>query len=108
MHDLWTEYSDPEAPDSLTVPFDDLARLPLGYATTLQTAQAGTTYGPLEYQNARDETRIAIVKVSAVREAGAYVFEDVRAQLAQQLQQNKQIQNVIDRLRAEAYVEILF
>ena len=36
------------------------------------------------------------------------IFEDVRAQLAQRLQQNKQIQQVVDALRAEAYVEILF
>jgi parvulin-like peptidyl-prolyl isomerase len=108
MGDLWEEFSDPEAPDSLTVPFEDLARLPLGYASTLQTAQEDVVYGPLEYQNARGETRIAIVRVSEIREAGAYDFEDVRAQLAQQLQQNKQIEQVIDRLRADAYVEILF
>jgi peptidyl-prolyl cis-trans isomerase SurA len=108
MSDLWERYSDPEAPDSLTVPFQDLSRLPLGYATALRSAQAGTVYGPIEYQNARGETRIAIIKVREVREAGAYTFEEVRPQLAQQLQQNKQLQLIIDELREGAYVEILF
>jgi peptidyl-prolyl cis-trans isomerase SurA len=108
MRALWEQYSDPEAPDSLTIPFDDLNRMPLGYATSLQRAQAGQTVGPIEYQNARDETRIAIVRVREIREAGAYTFEDVRPQLAQQLQQSKQIQVVIDQLRENAYVEILF
>ena len=108
MHDLWERYSDPEAPDSLTVPFEDLSRLPLGYATSLQSARAGAVYGPIEYQNAREETRIAVIRVREVREAGAYTFEEVRPQLAQSLQQNKQLQQVIDELREGAYVEILF
>ena len=108
MRELWVEYSDPEAPDTLTVPFEDLSRLPLGYATALQLAQEGQVYGPMEYQNARDETRIAVIKVTLIREAGAYTFEDVRAQLAQSLQQTKQIQDIIDDLRSQAYVEILF
>ena len=108
MRELWEQYSDPEAPDTLTVPFEDLSRLPLGYATALQLAQEGQIYGPMEYQDARDETRIAIVKVTLIREAGAYTFDDIRAQLAQSLQQTKQIQNIIDDLRSKAYVEILF
>jgi hypothetical protein len=108
MQELWERYSDPEAPDSLTVPFEDLSRLPLGYATALRAAQAGSVYGPIEYQNARGETRIAIIKVREVREAGAYTFEEVRPQLAQQIQQSRQVQQIIDKLREGAYVEILF
>jgi len=108
MQELWELHSDPEAPDTLTVPFEDLSRLPLGYATALQLAEVGQVYGPLEYQNAREETRIAIIKVTEIREAGAYTFDDVRPQLAQQLQQSKQVQRIIDDLRSKAYVEILF
>lgn len=108
MKVLFDTYSDPEAPDSLTLAFEDLARLPPGYESTLSFARSGEVYGPIEYQNARGETRIAVVKVREVREAGAYTFEDVRPQLAQQLQRQKQIQRILDDLRARTYVEILF
>ncbi len=108
MLELWEQYSDPEAPDTLTVPFDDLARLPQGYAESLQAAQAGQVYGPIEYENARGDTRISIIRVTEVKEAGAYTFAEVRPQLAQSLQQNKQIENIVNDLRAKAYVEILF
>ena len=41
-----------------------------------------------------------------IREAGAYTFEDVKAQLAQQVQRTKQIQRMLDQLRANTYIEI--
>jgi len=105
MNELFEEYSDPVAPDSLTLAFDQLSELPPGYEV-LQSASAGEMIGPIQYQPAQGETRFAIVKVLEVREAGAYTFEDVRGQLAGQVQQQKQYERVLEDLRANTHIEI--
>jgi peptidyl-prolyl cis-trans isomerase SurA len=105
MADLYEAFSDPLAPDTLTVAFDQLSQLPPAYGV-LRAAAAGDVIGPLEYEPARGETRIAIVRVREVREAGAYTFEDVKPQLAQQLQRSLQIEALLEDLRARTYIEI--
>ena len=105
MAELAVEYSDPTAPDSLTLAFDQIADLPPAYAP-LRTSPAGTVLGPLEYEPSAGETRIAVVQMVEVREAGAYTFEDVRPQLASQLQQEKQLERIITELREGTYIEI--
>ncbi|MEX2466425.1 MAG: peptidylprolyl isomerase [Gemmatimonadota bacterium] len=105
MDSLYLEHSDLAAPDSLTLPFDQLSELPSAYSA-LRTASSDEVVGPLEYQS-QNETRFAVVLVEQIREAGAYTFEDVRAQLASQLQQEKQLDRVIEQLRQETYIEIL-
>ncbi len=102
---LYDEYSDPLAPDSLTVPMDQLGSLPPGY-DVLKTATDGQVLGPIEYQGPRGETRVAVLEVVKVREAGAYTFEDLKERLASQIRQQKQIQRILDELRAATYVEI--
>jgi hypothetical protein len=44
--------------------------------------------------------------VVEVREAGAYTFEDLRGQLAGQLQQEKQIEQMLETLRSNTYIDI--
>lgn len=105
MDSLYNEYSDLAAPDSLTLAFDQLVELPEAYRV-LRTATAGEVVGPLEYQS-QSETRFAVVRVEDIREAGAYTFEDVRAQIASQLQQEKQLDRIIEELRSRTYIEIL-
>ena len=105
MADLFLRYSDPLAPDTLTVSFDQLSELPPGY-DAIGTATEGQVLGPIEYDTGRGETRLAVVRVRAIREAGAYSFEDVRSQLAQQVQRTKQVQRILDDLRARSHVEI--
>lgn len=105
MADLFQRYSDPLAPDTLTVSFDQLDQLPPGYET-LRTAAQGQVVGPLEYDTGRGEKRIAVVRVKEIREAGAYTFEDVKGQLAEQVQRTKQMQRLLDDLRARTHVEI--
>lgn len=102
---LYDEYSDPLAPDSLTVPMDQLGSLPPGY-NVLSTATDGEVLGPIEYKGPRGETRIAVLKVLEVREEGAYTFEDLKERLASQIRQQKQIQRILDDLRTSTYVEI--
>lgn len=105
MKELFEEYSDPSAPDSLTLAFEQISELPPVYSA-LRTASAGDFLGPLTYQAGPGESRVAVVEVLEVREAGAYTFEDVRAQLARELQQEKQRERLIAQLRANTYIDI--
>lgn len=105
MAELFDRYSDPEAPDTLTVAEDQLSQLPPGYER-LGTAAQGDILGPIEYDTGRGEIRLAVLRVREVREAGAYTFEDVKTQLAQRVQQTKQMEQLLRDLRARTYVEI--
>ena len=62
--------------------------------------------GPIEYELSPTERRVAVVEVVEVREAGAYTFEDLRAQIASQLQQEKQMERLIEGLRESTYVRV--
>jgi peptidyl-prolyl cis-trans isomerase SurA len=105
MADLAAEYSDPAAPDSLTLPFDQIGELPPAYSV-LRTASTGQFVGPFEYRMPTGEPRVAVVWIEEVREAGAYTFEDVRPQLAAQVQQERQIAQLLAALRARTYIDI--
>lgn len=105
MNALYEEFSDPAAPDSLTFAFEQLEELPPAYGM-LRTAQTGDLVGPLEYELPGGETRLAVISVVEVREAGAYTFEDLRGQLAAQLQQDRQIERILEQLRARTYIDI--
>ncbi len=105
MKDLVTRYADPDAPDSLTVQLDQVASLPPGY-DVIGRALTGDVLGPIEYATGQGDFRLAIIKINVVREAGALIFDDVRGQLADQLQQQKKIAKLLDDLRANTYIEI--
>ena len=105
MFDLHEAYSDPLAPDSLTVSIEQLSELPPGYSA-LQLATPGEVLEPIEYEPSPGQRRFAVVRVREVREAGAVTFEDLRGQLAEQLQQQKQLARILSDLRARTYVEI--
>lgn len=105
MSELHEEYGDIASPDSLTFAFDQISELPPPYVI-LRTTPAGDFRGPIEYQLPSGETRVAFVEVVEVREAGAYTFEDLRPQIAAQLQQEKQIQQMLEDLRAQTYIDI--
>jgi len=105
MKELAEEFADPAAPDSLTLAFEQLGELPPAYSA-LRTAAAGDLVGPLTYEAGPGESRVAVIRVEEVREAGAYTFEDVRAQLASQLQQEKQRERLLAQLRANTYIDI--
>lgn len=105
MADLAEEHSDPAAPDSLTFAFEQLNELPAAYGV-LRSASSGQYVGPLEYQLPTGESRIALVYVLEVREAGAYTFEDVKAQLTAMIQQERQREQMIAALRSRTYIQI--
>lgn len=105
MAQLFEDYSDPAAPDSLTFAFEQLSELPPAYAV-LRTASIGEFIGPMQYDIGPNETRFAVIRVDEIREAGAYTFEDLRGQLAAQLRQERQVERVLEDLRASTHVEI--
>jgi len=108
MTALYDEFSDPLAEDSMTIAFDQLEQLPPEYGV-LARVSGGEVVGPLEYQAGAGEpgdVRFAVVKVVGVREAGAYTLDDLRAQLAGQIQQERQRERIMEDLRAQAYIEI--
>jgi peptidyl-prolyl cis-trans isomerase SurA len=106
MDQLYDEYADPMAPDTLTVSYQQLQQLPPGY-DVLRDATEGEVLGPIQYDAGGGEQRLAVMRVRRIREAGAYTFDDVKAQLAQQVQQRKQYQRLLNRLKAETHIEIL-
>ncbi|MDH5589397.1 MAG: peptidylprolyl isomerase [Gemmatimonadota bacterium] len=106
MKELYDTYSDPDVPDSLTVAENQLTQLPPAYAV-LRTAVSGEIRDPMEYQIPGGQSRIAVVRVDQVREAGAYTFEDVRDQLTQDLQQSMQIERIVADLRERTHIQIL-
>lgn len=105
METLFQEYSDPAAPDSMTVAFDQISNLPPVYSA-LRTATTDQVLGPLDFEGAPGETHFAVVRVDEIREAGAFTFEDLRPQIAAQLQQDKQRERLLEELRARTHIEI--
>ena len=105
MADLFDQFSDPAAPDSLTLPVDQLSELPPVYGS-LRAASSGDLVGPLQYDLGPGDTRFAVIHVIEVREAGVWTLEDLRGQLASQLQQEKQLLRLIDDLREGTHIEI--
>jgi peptidyl-prolyl cis-trans isomerase SurA len=105
MVELFDDYSDPSAPDSVTIAFEQLGELPPAYGQ-VRTASQGSVVGPLQYEAGPGETRFAIVKVEEIREAGSYTFEDLRPQIAAQLRQEKQIEVLLAQLRERTYIDI--
>ena len=105
MEILFSQYSDEEAPDTLRVPFDQIDQLPPGYGV-IATGVGNEVIGPIEYETPRGEIRLAVVKVEEVREAGAYTFEDLRGQVAAQLQEQRQYASILVELRAKTHIEI--
>ena len=102
---LVAKYADPEAPDSVTIDFDNLSSLPPGYEV-IATASAGDVVGPIEYDAGQGSKRTSVLKVTEVREAGAYTFEDLRGQLADRLRQQRQLAKILEDLRAKTHIEI--
>jgi peptidyl-prolyl cis-trans isomerase SurA len=105
MEILFSQYSDEEDPDTLRVPFDQIDQLPPGYGV-IATGVGNEVIGPIEYETPRGEIRLAVVKVEEVREAGAYTFEDLRGQVAAQLQEQRQYARILEELRAKTHIEI--
>lgn len=105
LREAHADRTDAAAPDSLTIPFEQVSDLPPAYGA-LRTASGGTVVGPIEFDPGDGDTRFAVVEVVEVREAGAYTFEDLRPTIASQLQQEKQRNRVLEALRERTFIEV--
>jgi peptidyl-prolyl cis-trans isomerase SurA len=108
MQDLFDEFGDETEPDSLTIAFPQISDLPPAYGA-LRTAAVDDVLGPLEFTvgaGSQSDLRLSVVKIQEIREAGAFTFEDVRPLLAQQLQDMRQTERILERLRANTYIDI--
>ena len=99
-------YHDPQTPDSSTVPVREVAQqLPPAYVAALSRREAGEIVGPIEF-SFREQDHFAVLKIIQVREAGDYVFEDLKELIRGSLIEEKRREALIERLRAKTYVEI--
>mgnify|MGYP001821500534 FL=1 len=102
---LREEFGDPESPDSLEIPFDQLRDLPPGFAEPLLQGEAGQILGPLEFE-AQGVTRYAVLHVEEVRDGGEFSLDELRGQIRERLQQDKLVSNILEELRSRTYIQI--
>ena len=106
FQELIDEYHSGAIPDSATIPVRQVAQmLPAAYVAALGGREAGEVVGPVQFNYAAGEN-FAVIKILEAREEGEYTFEDLRAQIRASLTRDKRIEELIQRLRAGAYIEI--
>jgi len=93
-------------PNPTTLSRDQLGQLPQAFAQALSTAAQGDVLAPLEIQPRPGESTFAVLHVTEVREAGEMTYEDVREQIRSILQDREFELRLLERLRAETFVEI--
>ncbi len=83
-------------------------QLPPGYRETLPLAQVGDILGPVRIESpAVPGGGFWIVgKLLATSPGGEWTFEDARENLRLQIQQQKMLERLVQRLREQTYVEI--
>ncbi|GMR12125.1 MAG: hypothetical protein BMS9Abin29_0313 [Gemmatimonadota bacterium] len=91
--------------DTLRVQVAQLSQLSEAHAAALRTAEAGVVVGPIPFQQASINA-LAILKVLERNAGGRATFEDMRARLESRLREQKVIAQVVEDLRAAAYVDI--
>ena len=103
---LIDEYHDSETPDSATVPVREVAQyFPPAYVAALSQRDAGEIVGPIEFKF-REQDHFVVLKILRIREAGEYIFEDLRESYRASLIDRKRVEALVERLRAKTYVEI--
>ncbi|HUH11841.1 MAG TPA: peptidylprolyl isomerase [Longimicrobiales bacterium] len=79
--------------------------LPPPYGEVLGSADEGDILGPVTLGD-EGVTKLAVIRVEDVSEAGEVSFEDVRANLRRELQQQKLVAEVVAELRQRMHVDI--
>ncbi len=92
--------------DSATVPQAQMGEmLPPAYVTALANRSAGEVVGPVRFAF-RGEEHFALVKILELRDAGAYIFEDLEPQIRTSLMRQKRIEALVADLRSKTYVKL--
>lgn len=104
--DLAEELGSDLVPPEIERPRSRLSTLPYPEAESLITGlQEGEVAGPIEL-DLEGRTVFAVLRVSAVTEAGDFTFEDLEDQIRDAVMERKRIQAIYDRLRNRSYVDI--
>lgn len=85
---------------------DQLSQLPSGLANGLAIASVGEVLGPIEVQGQGGQPAFAVVRLTAIREAGELTYEDVREQIRAELENRQFRDELLERLRSESFVEV--
>jgi peptidyl-prolyl cis-trans isomerase SurA len=100
---LGARYRTPdEARFQREVPLD---RLPPGYVTSLEGAQAGTVVGPVRI-DVGTNAAFAVMRVTGRQTQGEYTVADQRERIRQMLQEQRMSERVIQELRRDMHVAI--
>jgi peptidyl-prolyl cis-trans isomerase SurA len=106
MEPIHEEYGNPDQPWTFSIPRTDIAtQLPPGYGQALSLSSEGQVVGPFQ-TTLGNQPYFSVVKVTEVRDAGAYTFEEVRDQIRTNLQQQKRVERLWEGLRSRYHVEI--
>lgn len=103
---LQAEFGDPQQPDSLTVPMDQLGQLPPGYDDALRNADEGEILGPVEW-GPQDRLNLAVLRVEEVLGEGDFSYEELRPQIRERVQQQKMLDRLVRELRDRYYVRVV-
>ncbi len=106
LSDYYDEAQDTGLPRPMTLPMDQLGQLPSGLAQALTAAEEGAVLGPIEVAQQPNRPTYAVVEVLELREAGQLTYEDVRNQIRGILQDERFQDQLIERLRAQTYVDV--
>jgi peptidyl-prolyl cis-trans isomerase SurA len=93
----------PEESDLAHIP---IANLPPAYTEPLKNAKPGDVVGPIQI-DLPSGTTFAVVKVTSSRPEGEYTLDDVRTQLTEQLQQQKMMDQLLQDLKRQTFVNVL-
>ncbi|MEX1257242.1 MAG: peptidylprolyl isomerase [Gemmatimonadota bacterium] len=91
-------------PNQIALALDQLSTLPAPYALPLRSSSAGDVVGPLEF-TWQGQPVVVVAEVTAVREAGAFTFEELRGQVRDIISQQRFQERLVERLMAETHVE---
>ena len=95
-----------EIPDSVTLPVDRLDEaLPPDYRQPMTGAKGGDIVGPFTFQMG-DRPASVVVEVVEVKPAGTYTFDEIKGQIEDQLTEQKQIERVLNDLRAKTHIDL--
>lgn len=102
---LVARYGDPSE-QSRVGPYP-MDQLPSAYGPALKGVKTGAVVGPITLTQSTPE-KFAVVKVTNYTPAGAYTVDDLRAQISQQIEQQKVMEEILNDLRARTYIDIRY
>jgi peptidyl-prolyl cis-trans isomerase SurA len=103
---LAARYHDPEEEKGSLQPFDR-TQLPESYRTAFEGKGTGAFVEPFAIDDpARGAKKYVVAQILKADDGGDYTISDFRAQIRDQLAQERGMRRVIDQLRREVYISV--